>query len=69
MNAMKRAFPIISEDRLSDSLITGMNIIDNLLLRDYKKLPFAKHSIVKSQCDEKKMQKEKDAAVSGACLR
>lgn len=36
----------ISEDRLSDSLITGMNIIDNLLLRDYKKLPFAKHSIV-----------------------
>ena len=33
-------------DRLSDSLITGMNIIDNLLLRDYKKLPFAKHSIV-----------------------
>ena len=30
----------ISEDRLSDSLITGMNIIDNLLLRDYKKLPF-----------------------------
>ena len=36
----------ISEDRLSDSLITGMNIIDNLLLRDYKKLPFARHSIV-----------------------
>jgi ABC-type uncharacterized transport system ATPase subunit len=36
----------ISEDRLSDSLITGMNISENLVLREYGKLPFANHSII-----------------------
>ena len=36
----------ISEDRLSDSLITGMNISENLVLREYGKPPFANHSII-----------------------
>jgi len=36
----------ISEDRQQDSLITGMNITENLVLREYKKLPFARHSLV-----------------------
>lgn len=36
----------ISEDRQQDSLITDMNISENLVLRDYKKSPFAVNSIV-----------------------
>ena len=36
----------ISEDRLQDSLITGMSITENLILREYKKSPFARHSLV-----------------------
>ena len=36
----------ISEDRLTDSLITGMNISENLVLREYGKPPFANHSII-----------------------
>lgn len=36
----------ISEDRQSDSLITDMNISENLVLRDYKRSPFARRSIV-----------------------
>ena len=36
----------ISEERLSDSLITGMNISENLVLREYGKPPFANHSII-----------------------
>ena len=37
----------ISEDRQSDSLITGMNITENLVLtRNAGSFPFARHSIV-----------------------
>lgn len=36
----------ISEDRQQDSLITDMTISENLVLRDYKKAPFARNSIV-----------------------
>lgn len=36
----------ISEDRQLDSLITDMNIAENLVLREYKKFPFARKSIV-----------------------
>lgn len=36
----------ISEDRQQDSLITDMTIAENLVLRDYKKFPFAGKSIV-----------------------
>ena len=36
----------ISEDRLSDSRITGMNISENIVLREYGKPPFANHSII-----------------------
>ena len=32
----------ISEDRQKDSLVTGMSITENLILRDYRKPPFAK---------------------------
>lgn len=36
----------ISEDRQQDSLVTGMNITENLVLRDYKKKPFARGWLV-----------------------
>lgn len=36
----------ISEDRLSDSLVTAMTITENLVLREYKKLPFSRHSVI-----------------------
>lgn len=36
----------ISEDRQQDSLITDMNIIENLVLREYRKPPFAKGLLV-----------------------
>lgn len=36
----------ISEDRQQDSLITDMTIAENLVLRDYKKFPFAGKTIV-----------------------
>lgn len=35
----------ISDDRILDSLVTGMDITENLLLRDFRKAPFAKGSV------------------------
>ncbi len=49
----------ISEDRLSDSLITGMNISENLVLREYGKPPFANHSIINKAAIRKKNAAEK----------
>ena len=51
----------ISEDRQMDSLITGMNITENLVLRDYKKFPFARHLVInksalRKNADEKMKQ-------------
>lgn len=43
----------ISEDRQADSLITGMTIMENLVLRDYKKFPFARRSIVNKSAIQK----------------
>lgn len=43
----------ISEDRQSDSLITGMNIVENLVLRDYKKSPFSRNTIVNKAAMQK----------------
>lgn len=37
----------ISDDRLKDSLETGMNIEDNLALRDYYRSPFSRNRIIR----------------------
>lgn len=42
----EKGISYISEDRLQDSLITGMSVADNLVLRDYGKKPFARRGIV-----------------------
>ena len=58
----------ISEDRQLDSLITGMNITENLILRDYKKMPFARKGMINkkamTQNAEEKM-KEYQVRASG----
>lgn len=62
----------ISEDRQQDSLVTGMNITENLVLRDYKKRPFAKGllvnrgAMVKNALDKMEKYQVRASGKSGA---
>ncbi len=51
----------ISDDRQQDSLVTGMNIAENLILRAYQKTPFARHGLMNQAAirknAEEKMEK------------
>ncbi|MBO5999553.1 MAG: ABC transporter ATP-binding protein [Lachnospiraceae bacterium] len=39
----EKGLAYISDDRLGDSLVPGMDITDNLILRDYRKEPYSRH--------------------------
>ncbi len=50
----------ISDDRLNDSLVTGMDVTENLVLRDYRRRPYSTHGITHPAAMRKMAQEKMD---------
>ncbi len=55
-NARKRyeaGIAYISDDRQNDSLVMGMSVMENLILRDYKQAPYSRYGLIDRAAAEK----------------